>query len=172
LGDKALHIVLDPEEAKQLSILLDRALNTLDPKKWPPFMAQRATCAKLKVGCVLVDSKQRIIGSGYNGVARGEQHCTDLPCIGAYAPKGADLCEAIHAETNALLTCKDADNIDTCYTTHAPCMRCTKTLLNTGCKHIVFLHGDNYEPAARQLWLKANRSWYNYIELAARAGVR
>lgn len=121
-------------------------------------LAQRATCSKLAVGCVLVDRHNRIIGSGYNGVPRGIQHCIDKPCAGANAPKGADLCQAVHAEQNALLTCKDPEQIYTCYTTHAPCLRCTKTLLNTSCTRIVYANSD-YEETAKELWLSAMHVW-------------
>lgn len=126
-------------------------------------LAQRATCSKLAVGCVLVDEHNRIIGTGYNGVARGQKHCTDIACPGAYAPRGADLCEAIHAEQNALLVCRNPDDVRICYTTHAPCLRCTKLLLNTGCQLIHFLDGDYFEPAARRVWEDAGRQWWIHI---------
>ena len=126
------------------------------------LLSQRATCAKLSVGCVLVDDKYRIIGTGYNGTARSMQHCTDKPCAGALAPKGSDLCEAVHAEQNALLNCREPDKILTAYITHAPCMRCTKLLLNTECKRIVFVDDTNEEPAARELWQRAARLWFAY----------
>ena len=121
-------------------------------------LAHRATCAKLAVGCVLTDTNGRIIGSGYNGNARGLPHCIEHPCKGATSLKGADLCEAIHAEMNALLVCKDPDKVYTSYTTHAPCMRCTKMLLNTGCKRIIY-HNESYEPAAYALWTSTGREW-------------
>ena len=121
-------------------------------------LAHRATCAKLAVGCVLTDSVGRIIGSGYNGVPRGCTHCIDAPCPGASAPKGADLCQAVHAESNALLSCRDPQQIVTCYTTHAPCLRCVKTLMNTGCTSILF-HYPDFEPAAKELWVNSGRFW-------------
>ena len=121
-------------------------------------LAQRATCHKLQVGCVLVDQFGRIIGSGYNGSPRGMAHCIYEPCDGAFAPSGSDLCIAVHAEANALLNCRDPEKIFTCYTTHAPCLRCAKTLLNTGCGRIVYVE-DKYELAAQKLWLDAKRSW-------------
>jgi len=123
-------------------------------------LALRSTCAKLAVGCVLTDNKGRIIGTGYNGVPIGCRHCTDEPCPGAEAPKGADLCEAVHAEQNALLQCREPDKIFTCYTTHAPCLRCTKLLLNTSCRSIMFRDGTNAEEPARHLWQRANREWH------------
>src|SRR5436190_3218925 len=43
-------------------------------------LSWRATCLKLKVGCVLVDVHNRIIGCGYNGVPYGMVHCTEIPC--------------------------------------------------------------------------------------------
>jgi len=117
------------------------------------LLAQRATCSKLKVGCVLVDRQGRILSTGYNGVPRGCPHCTDVPCPGATAPAGADLCEAVHAEQNALLQCKDPDKIETCYVTHMPCMRCVKELMNTRCTSIVYLDGTLAQPSAEALWL-------------------
>jgi dCMP deaminase len=123
------------------------------------ILARRATCRKLHVGCVLVDERNRIIGTGYNGVPHGVTHCTDEPCPGVHAPKGSDLCQAVHAEQNALLHCADPMKIAVAYLTHAPCMRCTKLLLNTACQHIVCTNNLYEEEQAKQLWLRANRSW-------------
>lgn len=127
-------------------------------------LARRATCAKLKVGCVVTDKYGRIIGTGYNGVARGAIHCIDCPCKGSSAPKGSDLCEAIHAEQNSLLACREPDRIDTVYCTHAPCMRCTKLLLNTGCTKIFFTDTEDLELPAKQLWEISGRQFIHYKE--------
>ena len=124
-------------------------------------LAQRATCVKLAVGCVLTDVDGIIVATGYNGVPRGCKHCIDFPCPGATAPKGADLCEAVHAEANALL-CPASHHAYTCYVTHAPCMRCTKTLLNTGVQRIIFAHNFLMEENARALWITQGRSWLHY----------
>jgi dCMP deaminase len=123
------------------------------------LLAQRATCQKLQVGAVLVDRELRILATGYNGVPRGLPHCIDSPCPGVGAPKGSDLCEAVHAEQNAILQCKDIDKVDGVFLTHAPCMRCVKMLLNTRCNYVVFSDSSQEEPAARTLWLRANRIW-------------
>lgn len=125
-------------------------------------LARRATCRKLHVGCVLTDARDRIIGTGYNGVPRDMVHCTDEPCAGVHAPKGADLCEAVHAEQNALLNCRDPQKIHHVYVTHAPCMRCTKLLLNTSAHIIIFLSDLDAEPQAKRLWLTSGRMWANY----------
>ena len=125
-------------------------------------LARRATCAKLKVGCVVTDYLGRILATGYNGVPTGFPHCTDEPCSGAKAPKGSDTCEAVHAEQNALLQTRDPQQIHTVYVTHAPCLRCTKMLLNTTARSIVFLNDNNEEVLARLLWEKGERQWRNY----------
>jgi len=127
-------------------------------------LSQRSTCVKLRVGAVLTNEKGIILGTGYNGVPRSMKHCIDAPCSGASAPKGADLCEAVHAEQNALLQCKDTEAIVNIYVTHAPCMRCTKLLLNTRCAYVYFLDGSNQEASARDLWLRAGRYWLQYLD--------
>lgn len=126
------------------------------------ILAQRGTCQKLKVGAVITDEDGRIIGSGYNGVPKGFAHCTDTACPGVGSPKGSDLCEAVHAEQNALLNCRELHHARRIYITHAPCMRCVKTLLNTPIQDIVFFSGDNMEGNALGLWVSAGREWLQH----------
>lgn len=119
--------------------------------------ALRSTCARKHVGCVLWDADGHEVGTGYNGPAAGRPHCIDFPCPGAGLPSGTglDLCEAIHAEANALLRCPDITRIRTAYTTHSPCIHCVKLLMNTRCQRIVFIHPYAHDEAARKLWLGA-----------------
>lgn len=123
------------------------------------LVSRRSTCKRRAVGCVLVNSLGHILATGYNGVPRGHAHCIDSPCAGASYPSGTglDACEAIHAEQNALLQCKDVMEIHTAYVTAMPCMTCTKLLLNTGCQRIVYVEPYPHD-AARQLWIKNGRS--------------
>ncbi len=122
------------------------------------LVSRRSTCARRSVGCVLISHRGHILGTGYNGVPRGHTHCTDVRCPGASLPSGTglDVCEAIHAEQNALLQCKDVEQIDTAYVTAMPCMTCTKLLLNTSCKRIVYVEPYPHD-AAKQLWIKNGR---------------
>lgn len=143
--------------------------------------AQRATCLRRAVGCVLVNVRGHVLSTGYNGVASGLPHCNEMAvyrhhvsddklegwyedysfphaCPGAQSPSGTNLdcCQAIHAEQNALLQCKDVHDIHTCYTTASPCVTCVKLLMNTSCQRIVF--AEEYpQPAAKELWMKRNR---------------
>lgn len=125
------------------------------------LVATRSTCARRKVGCVLVNSRGHVVGTGYNGVAAGRPHCNEgLSCEGANAKSGTglDSCEAIHAEQNALLQCRDVCQIAACYCTASPCITCTKLLLNTSCKRVIF--GEEYPHVnARELWVTSGRDW-------------
>lgn len=140
--------------------------------------ATRATCLRRQVGCVLVNARGHVLATGYNGVAAGLPHCNEendnwdetglVPlrprypnaCPGALSPSGTNLdgCEAIHAEQNALLQCRDCWDIQTCYTTASPCLTCVKLLLNTTCSRVVF--SEPYpHTEAEGLWARAGRLW-------------
>lgn len=105
------------------------------------LIKERGTCQRRKVGCVLVDQYSHIIGTGYNGSAKGTQHCIDIPCEGAKYPsgQGLDKCEAIHAEQNALLQCSDVMRIREVYSTTLPCPHCMKLLMNTSVERIYYI---------------------------------
>jgi deoxycytidylate deaminase len=103
------------------------------------------------------------LSSGYNGPASGEQHCIERPCGAASMQSGTglDLCEAIHAETNALMRCPNVRAIRTCYVTASPCLACVKSLMNTACERIVFAEAYAHDDAACERWLgsSVNREW-------------
>jgi deoxycytidylate deaminase len=98
-------------------------------------------------------------------LAPGDKQCVGFDAVAINAcnngkpfPAGSDLCEAIHAEQNALLQCRDTDKIYTVYTTMSPCMRCVKELMNTSAQRIVFC--INYDqPQAEELWRRYGRDW-------------
>lgn len=124
------------------------------------LVSSRGTCIRRRVGCILVDSNNHILATGYNGVPRNVDHCIDSPCLGANYPsgEGLELCNATHAEQNAILQCSNVEKIAVCYTTTAMCVTCTKLLLNTGCKRIVAI--ENYgTDFAKKLWTSQGKSW-------------
>lgn len=108
--------------------------------------AQRSTCTRRQVGAVVV-KENRVIGQGYNGVARGRVHCVDGGCPrGALSysdvPAGSDYnvhpCLAIHAEHNAILDagidgCRDA----TLFVTDHPCQQCTNLIEHAGIREVI-----------------------------------
>jgi dCMP deaminase len=137
------------------------------------LVAQRSTCIRRSVGCVLTDIKSFVLATGYNGVASGLPHCNfhdpsaevgyPYACPGAFEKSGTNLhaCHAIHAENNALIQCTRPQDIKTCYVTASPCVTCTRMLLNTSCERIVFLE-EYPHTESKQLWISQNRQWIHY----------
>lgn len=95
--------------------------------------AELSTCLRLQVGCVLLDSVGKIIGTGYNGSLPGRVHCTPDTCN---AEKRCMWTQ--HAERNALDV--STGTVHSAFITHEPCIQCTKDLLSRGCKFVYFLH--------------------------------
>ena len=130
------------------------------------LVASRSTCLRRAVGCVLVNDRKHVIATGYNGVAAGMPHCNEFDnqasdgypwaCEGAELPsgQGLDSCQAIHAEQNALLQCRNVFEIHTCYTTTLPCLTCVKLLMNTSCERIVYTKTYPHEDAVRAMCAK------------------
>lgn len=124
--------------------------------------ARRSTCLRRAVGCVLVDRFGHIVGTGYNGVPRQRPHCINDPCPGATSSSGEklDLCEAVHAEINALLQCRDVEQIETIFVTCSPCVQCCKALMNTGATRLVFAEEySGWAEGLSTLWESAGKEW-------------
>ena len=118
-------------------------------------LSEMATCHRRKVGCVLLDANWKIIGTGYNGVPSGMDHCSEGSlCPGAMAESGTNLdrCYSIHAENNALMQCHNTDDIRIAVCTTWPCARCLMTLMNTGCQTIIFRRAYPGMVDGMQLW--------------------
>jgi dCMP deaminase len=123
-------------------------------------IAERSTCVRRRVGCIVTDVYGRQLASSHNGVAMGQPHCTEHPCLGATCKsgEGLDLCEAIHAEMNCLIFTPDVMKIHTLYSTTSPCINCVKVIMNTSCERIVFLE-EYPHLQAKDLWLSAGGEW-------------
>jgi dCMP deaminase len=96
------------------------------------------------VGACIVNSKNRIVGTGYNGLPAG---CSD----DAYSwAKQGDFLDTkypfvCHAELNAILNNIGMD-LQGCriYTALFPCNECTKAIIQSGIKEVVYL-SNKYE---------------------------
>ena len=121
-------------------------------------MAKRSTCYDKQVGCAIVNVKNEIIATGYNGSPRGELHCVDIGYCIKEAFNDVNRCPSAHAEQNALLQCRVPEQIHTMYLTLRPCVLCIRIIMNTSCKRIVFLteHKHTY---AKQMW---KGEWIHY----------
>ena len=103
--------------------------------------AQRSSCIKRQVGCVLVDRQWRILSVGYNGAPCGMTSCDETGNCFRYSSKSGERlgdCIAVHAEQNAILQCKDVDSIGAVFVTTSPCESCMKLLLNTPFTHLFY----------------------------------
>lgn len=85
-----------------------------------------------KVGTVLVDPKRRIIGTGYNGFARGVCDSQER-----YDVREVKYEMTVHAEVNAVLNAVADTEGATCYSLQQPCARCTGVLIQAGITRIV-----------------------------------
>lgn len=114
-------------------------------------LAELSNCTRRKVGAILVNTENKVIGEGYNGVSSGEVHCDQGGCprgLLSYddAPAGVDYnlvpCKAIHAEHNAILLAgAERARGGTIYITHEPCTQCSVLIKHVGIERIVVDEG-------------------------------
>lgn len=102
-------------------------------------------CISHRVGCVAVIDN-RIIATGINGTPKGMVNCDELFYDYQSDRDRQDhhewsLAHEIHAEMNVIIFCaKNGITLDgaTLYSTVQPCQHCTKNLLQSGIKRIVY----------------------------------
>lgn len=102
------------------------------------LIASRSKDPSTKVGCVITDSHNRILGVGYNGFPRG---VADTP--ERYDDRETKYAMVQHAELNAVLNSNHSLIGATAYVTHHPCSHCAGVLIQAGITKIV-----TYEPDA------------------------
>lgn len=126
------------------------------------IVAHRSSCTRAKVGAAVVDPRQRIVATGYNGPAAPYPADTDLPCNywckrseeGHSKERGYGFdCPAIHAEANALLY-KDRVEDATLYVTHTPCADCAKLVSNAGIVAVVLPEDQKDERTESHKYLR------------------
>ena len=89
-------------------------------------LAERSTCARLKVGTVITSMDfRKVLAVGYNGNASGLPNSCDRTDEGN--------CGCLHSEENAVINCDAPRFIEkTVFVTHLPCEMCAKRLINLG----------------------------------------
>lgn len=96
--------------------------------------AQLSHCKRKQVGALIVKNSM-IISDGYNGTPTGfENDCEDCD--------GKTNWYVLHAEANAIMkVAKSTNNCDgaTLYITLSPCRECSKLVLQSGIKRVVYL---------------------------------
>ncbi len=103
--------------------------------------AELSHCLRKKVGAIIVKD-DAIISDGYNGTPSGFDNCCENDL-------GETHWYVLHAEANAILkVAKSTNNCSgaTLYLTHSPCKDCSKLILQSGIKRLVFR--DKYRDTA------------------------
>lgn len=136
---------------EKLNSIIKGALMNFKRPGWDEYfmgiakvVASRSNCIKRKVAAIVVKDK-RIISTGYNGTPRGTKNCNEGGCprCNDLSSEGTKLeeCLCSHAEENAItqaayhgISLKDS----TLYCTLAPCLICTKMIINSGIKEVVY----------------------------------
>ncbi|MDU5508638.1 cytidine/deoxycytidylate deaminase family protein [Finegoldia magna] len=124
-------------------------------------VATRSTCDRAFVGCVLVNSDNRIVSTGYNGAISGNPHCDEV----GHTLRDGHCIATIHAEMNALLYCAKegiAVNGCICYVTHFPCLNCTKSLIQAGISKIYYHEAYRVDEYAIEL---LDRNNIEYVQI-------
>lgn len=132
--------------------------------------AERSTCARAQVGCV-ISRESRVLSTGYNGAPAGMDHCSHVcscqpqgfEAQPGYPFKHYPHCqslkpctEAIHAEANAIAFAAKygvTTNGATIHTTRVPCLSCAGLIINAG--------------VIRVVWMEPHREMTGWERLAA-----
>lgn len=95
--------------------------------------SENSYCRRRKVGALIVKDKM-IISDGYNGTPAGfENICED--------DDNKTLPYVLHAEANAITKIACSNNSSrgaTLYVTDAPCIECSKLIIQAGIKRVVY----------------------------------
>jgi len=108
--------------------------------------AKNSYCIRRQVGALIVKGKM-IISDGYNGTPSGfeniceDEHEKTKPYV-------------LHAEANAITKVAKSNNSSegsTLYVTTSPCMECSKLIIQSGIKRVVFCDKYHNEDGLRLL---------------------
>lgn len=95
--------------------------------------AENSYCQRRRVGAIIVKDKM-IISDGFNGTPSGfENVCED--------ENGITKPYVLHAEANALTKVARSNNSSdgaTLYVTSSPCLECSKLIIQSGIKRVVY----------------------------------
>ncbi|MGM9873823.1 MAG: deoxycytidylate deaminase [Bacilli bacterium] len=107
-----------------------------------------------KVGACIVDNNHKVVSIGYNGMPRG----IDESQVSWEKGEGLNskYLYVCHAEFNAILNTRNGSYLDGCtlYVTLFPCNECSKAIIQTGIKEVVFADNKYENTTETQASLK------------------
>ncbi|XP_063561723.1 deoxycytidylate deaminase isoform X5 [Gorilla gorilla gorilla] len=146
-----------------------------DYLEWPEYFmavaflsAQRSKDPNSQVGACIVNSENKIVGIGYNGMPNG---CSDdvLPWRRTAENKlDTKYPYVCHAELNAIMN-KNSTDVKGCsmYVALFPCNECAKLIIQAGIKEVIFMsdkyHDSDEATAARLLFNMAGVTFRKFI---------
>ncbi len=96
-----------------------------------------------KVGACIADSAHKVVSIGYNGMPAG----VDESQLSWNKGEGLDskYLYVCHAELNAILNTRNGSALEGCslYVTLFPCNECSKAIIQTGIKEVIYVE-DKY----------------------------
>lgn len=146
-------------------------------------MSELSYAIRSKVGCIIVSEDGQIISQGFNGTPSGMDNCCEEKILEGYDScsndntcprhlrKVCDCCseygipryklitkkEVLHAESNAISKCAKWSTASTMnatiYITLSPCVECSKLIIQSGIKRVVYY--DEYRNTEGIKLLKA-----------------
>lgn len=108
---------------------------TLDRRylRMAEIWSENSYCERRKVGALIVKGNM-IISDGYNGTPSGFPNVCE-------SSEGVTLPYVLHAEANAITKVARSNNSSsgsTLYVTASPCMECSKLIIQSGIRRVVF----------------------------------
>ncbi len=101
-------------------------------------IAERSTCLRLRVGCVITNAEfTRVLSIGYNGNSHGLPNTCDLT-----GPDAVGTCGDVHAEANAIVKCDFDNEPKILFSTHLPCVACGKLIVQLRSVRKVYYAND------------------------------
>ncbi|MCB0408926.1 MAG: dCMP deaminase family protein [Flavobacteriales bacterium] len=117
--------------SKEKQLRYDKAYLKM-AKEW----AKLSHCSRKQVGALIVKDRM-IVSDGYNGTPTGFDNCCE-------DENGETHWFVLHAEANAILkVAKSTHDINgaTLYITLSPCKECSKLIIQSGIKRVVYCNG-------------------------------
>ena len=114
---------------------MDQKQEILDRRylRMAAIWSENSYCERRQVGALIVKGKM-IISDGYNGTPSGFPNVCE-------SSEGVTLPYVLHAEANAITKVARSNNSSeggTLYVTASPCMECSKLIIQSGIKRVVF----------------------------------